>query len=62
MPSLVLKRRSPRPPLNLAEVLKMKRSLMPIMAIIFAFASFVSVVTPASACWWGKDKTWHDGR
>ena len=33
----------------------MKRSLMPIMAVIFAFASFVSVVTPASACWWGKD-------
>ena len=40
----------------------MKRSLMPIMAVIFTFASFVAAVTPASACWWGKDKTWHDGR
>ena len=31
----------------------MKRSIMPIMALAFAFATFVTVVTPASACGWG---------
>ena len=30
----------------------MKRSVMPIMALVFAFATFVTAVTPASACWW----------
>ena len=42
----------------------MKRSVMPIMALVFAFATFVTAVTPASACWWGKGAGWgwHDGR
>ena len=43
----------------------MKRSVMPIMALVFTFATFVTAVTPASACWWGKGGHgwgWHDGR
>ena len=32
----------------------MKRSVMPIMALVFTFATFVTAVTPASACWWGR--------
>ena len=41
----------------------MKRSVMPIMALAFALATFVTVVTPASACGWGVGTGWgHDGR
>jgi hypothetical protein len=41
----------------------MKRSVIPIMALVFTFATFVTAVTPASACGWGKGGGWwHDGR
>ena len=40
----------------------MKRSVMPIMALAFALATFVTAVTPASACWWGAGHGWHDGK
>ena len=41
----------------------MKRSIMPIMALVFTFATFVTAVTPASACFWGTGHGWgHDGR
>jgi hypothetical protein len=39
----------------------MKRSLMPVIAVVLGLVTMIVAVAPASACWWGRDhRGWHD--
>ena len=38
----------------------MKRSLLPIVAIILGLATTIVSIAPANACWWGRDRGWSD--